>query len=284
MRTGLCIVVKRADTQSTWPLINHPRGEFFEKNRHIPLWQAVRASTAAPTYFQPHSIDLGDETGAFVDGGVSMANNPALLALQVATLSGFPFRWPTGQDNLLLVSIGTGDWSRALPVERVMDARIWNWATQIPTMLLGDASKQVESILQWVGHSPTARILDQEVGDLASDQLGPTAALTYLRYNVTLDPASMHTIGMHDLAVGADDLRDMAECRQPTRPPRRRTSRRRAQRQARTLSGRIRPDHLSTQTRGSHPGKRSGRCRAPRHEINGNVRQPSGRHIGARSH
>ncbi len=30
--TGLCITSKRADTNSTWPLINHPDGKFFDSD------------------------------------------------------------------------------------------------------------------------------------------------------------------------------------------------------------------------------------------------------------
>ena len=29
IRTGLCVIAKRADTHSTWPLINHHRGKYF---------------------------------------------------------------------------------------------------------------------------------------------------------------------------------------------------------------------------------------------------------------
>ena len=61
--TGLCIVAKRADTNSVWPLINHPQGKYFDseegRNKDIPLWKAVRASAAAPTYFLPQIIDVG---------------------------------------------------------------------------------------------------------------------------------------------------------------------------------------------------------------------------------
>src|SRR5262245_47831200 len=35
IRTGLCIVTKRADTSSTWPLLNHPRGRYFDQNKQI---------------------------------------------------------------------------------------------------------------------------------------------------------------------------------------------------------------------------------------------------------
>ena len=42
IKTGLCIVCKRADTNSTWPIINHPNGKFFKsfggENSKIPLW------------------------------------------------------------------------------------------------------------------------------------------------------------------------------------------------------------------------------------------------------
>ena len=111
IRTGLCIITKRAYTGSTWPLINYPHAKYYELNSRIPLWEALRASTAAPTYFVPQKLNVGPgETGVFVDGGASMANNPALQLFLVATLKGFPFRWPIGEDRLLLVSLGTGVW------------------------------------------------------------------------------------------------------------------------------------------------------------------------------
>ena len=105
IKTGLCIVAKRADTNSVWPLINHPKGKFYDtaigKNKDIPLWQAVRASSAAPTYFAPQMIDVGNgQRAAFVDGGVSMSNNPALTLLMVATLKGFPFHWKMEEDKV----------------------------------------------------------------------------------------------------------------------------------------------------------------------------------------
>lgn len=70
IKTGLCVVTKRADTFSTWPIINHPDGKYYEENKDFPLWQVVRASTAAPTYFLPLVLEVGpDEKGVFIDGG-----------------------------------------------------------------------------------------------------------------------------------------------------------------------------------------------------------------------
>jgi len=43
-----------------------------------------------------------------IDGGVSPFNNPALLLPMLVSLEGYSFRWPLGEDDLLLVSFGTG--------------------------------------------------------------------------------------------------------------------------------------------------------------------------------
>ena len=38
LKTGLCIVTKRADTMSTWPYVNHPDIK-YKDNLKIPLWR-----------------------------------------------------------------------------------------------------------------------------------------------------------------------------------------------------------------------------------------------------
>jgi patatin-like phospholipase/acyl hydrolase len=195
--TGLCIVAKRADTNSVWPLINHPGGKYYDSvdgmNKDILLWKAVRASAAAPTYFLPQIIEVGGGVpeAAFVDGGVSMANNPALQLLLVATVNGFPFRWKWGADNLLLVSIGTGmsKWKK-IPAD-VKKNNLLNWASQLPDMLMQDASWHNQLLLQWFSNSPTAWEIDGEIGKLENDFIGNVkkekGLLSYLRYNIWLD-------------------------------------------------------------------------------------------------
>jgi len=212
--TGLCVMTKRADTVSPWPLLNHPRGTFYAKNAPILLREAVRASTAAPTFFVPQKLDVGGgETGGFVDGGVSMANNPALQLFLVATLKGFPFRWPIGEDRLLLVSVGTGFWTRTGTVADVTDANILDWAKRVPELLMDDATWQNQLILHYLSRSATPWTIDIEVGTLSDDLLTPEPALTYLRYNARLEPAFLTALGLADLAPRADELREMSEAK-----------------------------------------------------------------------
>lgn len=199
--TGLCIIAKRADTNSVWPLINHPGGRYYNSadgmNKDILLWKAVRASAAAPTYFLPQIIDVGGglREAAFVDGGVSMANNPALQLLMVATLDGFPFKWKWGADKLMIVSVGTGMGRlKRIPAD-VKKNNLLNWASQIPDMFMQDASWHNQMLLQWFSNSPTAWEIDGETGNLSNDMIGNAkkgnGLISYLRYNTWLDEPTL---------------------------------------------------------------------------------------------
>lgn len=211
IRTGLCVIVKRADTGSTWPLLNHPDGQFYESNRKILLRQALRASSAAPTFFTPVQIDLGDgQSGAFIDGGVSMANNPAMQLLLVASLSGFPFHWNMGAENILLVSLGTGHRPTLQDAVKLANSSVLTWASQVPRLLIEDASWHNQLLLQLLSRSPTAWPIDMEVGDLSDDLLTDQPLLTYLRYDVRLVPEALAEMGLDDLAPRAEALFDMA--------------------------------------------------------------------------
>lgn len=210
IKTGVCIITKRADTRSTWPVTNHPNGRYFEKNRRIRLQDLVYASAAAPFFFVPTRFDVGGgEVGAFVDGGVSMVNNPALQLFLMATLHGYPFHWDRGEDNLLLVSIGTGTFERRDSVDKVMKARAWDWTVQVPTMLMEDAGVWNQLLLQLLSRSPTPWVIDDEVGNLEHDLIVPEPALTYLRYDARVTPSGLTEIGLPHLAHRTGRLHDM---------------------------------------------------------------------------
>lgn len=207
LQTGLLIVSKRLDTGSPWPLSNNPRGKYYNArpgsttiaNAAYPLWQVVRASTAAPVYFDPEKIEIahgqaGQQpvVGEFVDGGVSPFNNPTLQALMYATLDGYRIGWPTGANKLLLVSVGTG--SRAPSVSPASIAA--ENGIKALVSLMDDCGALMETLLQWMSTSPTARVIDRELGDLRNDLIAPAPLVTYLRYNVALTQASLTSLGV----------------------------------------------------------------------------------------
>lgn len=216
IKTGLCIVAKRGDTNSTWPLVNHPKGKFFDtplgKNKNIPLWQAVRASCAAPTYFVPQLIDVGDgQKAAFVDGGVSTANNPALTLLMVATLKGFPFRWQMDADNLAIVSVGTGYSIFKRQTTEITNAWMKTWAETVPDMLMQDSSWQNQIILQWLSDSPTSHYIDMEIEYMKDDFIGNKPQLKYLRYNFPITETELNSLKISDKLFTEKDVESLIE-------------------------------------------------------------------------
>ncbi len=212
VRTGLCIIAENVSTGSTWPLHNGPRGVYYKRNKDIPLWKAVRASTAAPVYFLPEVIDYGNGEASFIDGGVSMANNPALQLFLICRLEGYRFCWGAGADKLLLVSVGTGTWSRKEHAERALQSRIWNWAANVPDLLMGDATRQNQLLLQSMARSLTQTDIDREVDSFRPYQLTREPLLTYVRYNVDLESKSLSALGFPQFENEAEArmLREMS--------------------------------------------------------------------------
>jgi len=200
LRTGLMVMTKRLDTGSPWPLHNNPRGRYYNEraggtgiaNKHFPLWQVVRASTAAPHYFEPERLrvavnDNAFVDGAFVDGGVSPFNNPSLQLLMLATLKGYGFEWPTGRGALLCVSVGTGSGTPRMTAEQVEGMKALEQAARSLAALMADCDALVQTTMQWLGSTATPWTIDREIGDLRDDMPGGSKLLTYLRYNTVLE-------------------------------------------------------------------------------------------------
>ncbi|MCS3528656.1 patatin-like phospholipase/acyl hydrolase [Chryseobacterium sp. JUb7] len=207
LKTGLCIVAKRVDSNSPWFFINHPRGKFYEFNKNIPLWKLLRASSAAPTYFIPQSIDIGNgEIGAFVDGGVSMANNPALSLFMIATMKSFPFNWIAGEDKLTLISVGTGHTEYHKKPKQINKAWLLSWVRSVPEMLMQDASWQNQVLLQWLSKSPTAVHIDLEMENLKDEFLFEKPLLNYLRFNTSLSEGTLNQLELGKIFIMKDSI------------------------------------------------------------------------------
>ncbi|WP_447802810.1 patatin-like phospholipase family protein [Pseudomonas serbica] len=200
--TGLLVVAKRLDTGSTWVMTNNPKAKYFAPNPdrpqtipngEYPLWQVVRASTAAPTYFEGEEIRIHsnesknrkDTVGLFIDGGCSPHNNPSLQALMAVTMDGYKFGWPAGADKLLLVSVGTGKADATVEVSSKLTEAAAVQGLLALKNLMEDCGDLVETVLQWISApTPTARHIDR-VTEFAGPVLGGGGGvLTYHRYNV----------------------------------------------------------------------------------------------------
>lgn len=229
-KTGLLIMSKRLDTGSPWPLTNNPGARYFNgsstkttmPNKDYPLWSVVRASTAAPTFFDPESILIGaaDEArgykevrGEFVDGGVSTANNPALQLVMTATVKGYGFGWEMGESKLSVTSVGTGRANPFLGLSTGKDAMAALHGVKALKAVLEDCADLVETVMQWMSHSPTARPIDREMGTLEGSHVGPGPCLSYLRYNIHFEPDWFSkNLGMN---LSRDELDDLAKMDKP---------------------------------------------------------------------
>jgi patatin-like phospholipase/acyl hydrolase len=93
------------------------------KKDHLMSFVA-RATSAAPTYFEPAAKFNGEEGMAFLDGAL-FANNPSMCAFAHAQSLGFD------EDEMTIISLGTGAVSRILQYEEVRHWGLANWARPI---------------------------------------------------------------------------------------------------------------------------------------------------------
>jgi uncharacterized protein len=218
IRTGLMIMTKRMDTGSPWPLHNHPGARYYPQDGKLFLTKVVRASTAAPTYFEPEPIDITSRDGnvvhgMFVDGGVSPFNDPALQLLMLAALEGHGFKWETGKDKLLLISIGTGTYKQTFTSEQLSRMSSAGQGLKALQSLMDDCARMNQCTLQWLTDCLTPTKIDRAVGDMKLDSYNGPQLATYARYNVLLDSAWLkESLGIiHD----ANEVAKIAEMDNP---------------------------------------------------------------------
>jgi uncharacterized protein len=231
--TGFCIITKRMDTGSPWIISNNPRAPYWESstgdigNKDYPLVNLVRASTAAPHFFDPELLPISRNEpllpdavskplntpwptrvvqallrrlgfgphanidsstyGLFVDGGVTPHNNPSLALFQMATLSPFKIEWPTGPDRLTVISVGTGTYRPRLSYKSLGFARFTKLAFHALLSLMTDAEMLVLALMQWMGECPAPWLINSEVGTLAAELPPGGKMFRFLRYDVRLE-------------------------------------------------------------------------------------------------
>ena len=214
LESMLLLVLRNATTDSPWPVSNNPFAKYNDParpdcNLNLPLWQLIRASTAAPTYFPPEVIEVGPRQFVFVDGGVTMYNDPAFQLFLMATIDRYwPLApagkrgWATGRDRMLLVSVGTGTSSGARAGLDPDEMNLLFNVSSIPGALMYAALNEQDLLCRVFGDCLAGDTIDRELGDLIGSA-GPLAAkdklFTYVRYNAELSEAGLAKLGCQDL-------------------------------------------------------------------------------------
>ena len=148
------------------------RKPFFFRSRRaavdpvydFPMREAARATSAAPTYFEPPQLvnEADGERYALVDGGV-FANNPSMCAY-AEILS------EDRRADVLVVSLGTGQLNRPIHYADAKDWGLLGWARQIFKVVLDGVSDTTDYELeQLLGPERHARLQIELIG--ASDDL-----------------------------------------------------------------------------------------------------------------
>ncbi len=117
-----------------------------EADYDFPMRQVARATSAAPTYFEPAKVEAGGPVDyyALVDGGV-FANNPAMCAYvearRILEAEDSPF---PAETDLLVVSLGTGQLTDRLHYEEVADWGLLQWARPLIDVVFDGVSDTVD--------------------------------------------------------------------------------------------------------------------------------------------
>jgi patatin-like phospholipase/acyl hydrolase len=133
--TEVLVTSYELETREPWFFARH-------KARSDPSFDfemrfVARATSAAPTYFEPEELTETRPHGGLIDGGV-FANNPALCAY-VEMKDLYP-----DHDDILVVSLGTGQHTRPI---HYADARGWGlalWAKPILNVVFDGVSDTVD--------------------------------------------------------------------------------------------------------------------------------------------
>jgi uncharacterized protein len=225
----LLVVTRNQTTDSAWPILTNPWAKYNDRNRkdcnlRIPLWQIVRASTAAPVYFPPEVIAWDKDNPAkqfvFVDGGTTAYNNPAFLAYRMLVEPAYKLEWPKGERNLLIVSVGTGSAPALGQTVDDPERNVAYAAKQTLDALMNQAAFDQDVNCRIVGRCVDGPHVDREVGDLIPrDGDGNAIPLTtdlgraflYARYDALLTKDGLSDLKCGDINPAHVSMLDSVE-------------------------------------------------------------------------
>jgi uncharacterized protein len=205
LKTLLLLVMRNVTTDSPWTLSNNPQAKYNDRarpdcNLNLPLWKLIRASTAAPTFFPPEQVTVGTREFIFVDGGITPYNNPAFQLFLMATTQPYNLNWETGEEKMLLVSVGTGLTPNVQAELKPGSMHLLYQAQSLPGALMFAAQNEQDLLCRCFGKCLAGDAIDREVGDMIG-ATGPTQSklFTYVRYDAELSAEGLKNLGLEHL-------------------------------------------------------------------------------------
>jgi hypothetical protein len=205
----LLMVARNVETDSPWPISTNPLAYYNNVNRpdcnlKLPLWQVVRASSAAPTYFAPERLQWDpkdpDKQFYFEDGGVTPYNNPSLIMFQMATAPEYNCRWLTGEDNMMIISVGTSYNYRRLSEPHAGGESLLQTAATISGELMRGFAMANDLACRSIGRCTAGQPLDREVGTMIPDPGTKTGRqFVYARYDIETSVEAFDDTGLNDI-------------------------------------------------------------------------------------
>lgn len=205
IKTLLMMLMFNVTLDQVWVVSNNPLcktnsdEKLYGYQLDLPLWQLVRASAAAPVFFSAEKISYAGHDYTFIDGSISSFTNPAFNALIRSTSPHYNINWKTGEDQLLLVSVGTGiapHLTNEYPEENTFKA----YKNIAPAMLLSTVLEQ-DQLCRTFGKCVHGHSIDDEVNTMIGfDAPGTGNLFSYIRYNVDISPQ-----GLKDLSLSHID-------------------------------------------------------------------------------
>jgi hypothetical protein len=199
LRTLYLCVMRNATTGAPWIITNSPHAKYNDpalpdSNLRIPLYQLIRASTAAPIFFRPQEISQGAQSWMFLDGAVTPYNNPAFIMYLIATLPCFGNNWPDGEQNMRIVSVGTGRMRVRFSKQHAHDINVLDQAAHAVNALIDSNNQHQDLTCRAFGRCLFGEPLDSEIGTLIAEEMsqelnaGHPRRFLYSRYNRNLSP------------------------------------------------------------------------------------------------
>jgi hypothetical protein len=197
LQTGLGVMLRRIDTGSSWILANNPRAMYWETpadrsyigNRRYSLANIVRASTAAPFFFDPQEIQIveGAPPALFVDGGMTPHNDPSLALFLAAALPSYRIGWSLGADKLTIVSIGTGSYRESISAKDLRRESSIKIAFRSLVQQIAGNQQLTLTLMSWLGKGGPTWPINSEIGDLSTFEPPFGALFRFLRYDIKLE-------------------------------------------------------------------------------------------------